>query len=83
MTPERRDVLREKGQLLIQKACGSRNPGACLRGFVRHHLALGEREVIEDLLASLQEELTTSATPSESIRSLILLVESELDQSNQ
>jgi len=75
MTPGREAVLAHKGRLLYERACGG--AGACVEGFVEHHLGRGEDEAVRALMSFLGEEAERlrQAGPSERLSMTLGLVE--------
>ncbi len=59
LAPERRELLARKGQILYGKYCGTKGRGICAESFAIHQLWLGNVEVVEDLLAFLDDQLRT------------------------
>src|SRR5260370_42429323 len=54
LTVHRRRMLADKGRRLYAKYCGTRGRGICAESFACYHIARGEAEVAEDLLAFLE-----------------------------
>lgn len=54
VTPERREMLAEKGRRLYGKYCGTGGRGVCSESFAVYHIGRGESVVAADLLAYLE-----------------------------
>ncbi len=63
VTPERREMLAEKGRRLYGKYCGTGGRGICSESFAVYHIGRGESVVAADLLVYLEgraEELVAA-----------------------
>ncbi|MGL6075607.1 MAG: hypothetical protein ACRC8S_15745 [Fimbriiglobus sp.] len=86
LTPTRRQALREKGETLYGKYCGTGGRGICAESFCVYHISRGEGVVAEDLIQYLEavvEKLSVDDPQDrlESTRGLIHRIQHHLAQS--